>query len=100
MDEGAFAKYLQNKRSHQTEFAKVACDIEDVVRDALRARQLFCAVSVFAGVMNFIPAAPSAFLRRDQPRQRVLLLRSIEVPWPLVEGFLRLKKEKMEEHCR
>ncbi len=70
--------------------------LEDVVRDALRARQLFGAVSVFAGVMNLDPSRAFGLFAEGSAETTLLLLRSIEVAWPLVEGFLRLKKEKME----
>ena len=73
--------------------------IEDVVKETLRSKQLLCVVTVFAAVLNLDPLHAFALFAKGTPETTLLLLRSIELPWPLVEGFLALKKEKMEGHA-
>jgi hypothetical protein len=70
--------------------------LEDVVKETLRSKRLLDVVTVFAGVMNLDTAHAFALFAKGTSETTLLLLRSIGLPWPLVEGFLELKKEKLE----
>lgn len=47
--------------------------------------------------MNLDANHAFGLLTKGTSETTMLLLRSIELPWPLVEGFLKLKEQKMEE---
>ncbi len=69
--------------------------LEDVVRETLRAKQLLCVVSVFAAMLDLDAGYVFGLFAKGPVQTALLLLRSIELPWPLVEGFLNLKKQKI-----
>jgi len=71
--------------------------LEDVVKELLRSKQLFCVVRVLAAAMNLDASHAFGLLTKGTSETTMLLLRSIELPWPLVEGFRKLKEQKMEE---
>jgi len=69
--------------------------LEDVVKETLRAKQLSSVVMVFAAVLGLDAGYAFSLFAKGPAQTTLLLLRSIELPWPLTEGFLKLKKQRI-----
>ena len=69
-------------------------DLGDVVTDEIRRKHLFESVAILAAMIGMEAHYGFELLVGGGTEQALLLLRSIDLPWPAVKGFLDLKREK------
>jgi len=69
-------------------------DLGDVVTDEIGRKHLFETVAILAAMVGMEAHYGFELLVGGSTEQALLLLRSIDLPWPAVKGFLELKREK------
>jgi len=69
-------------------------DLGDVATDEIKRKHLFETVAILAAIIGVEPNYGFELLVGGSAEQALLLLRSIDLPWPIVKAFLELKREK------
>lgn len=69
--------------------------LENVAAETIKARRLLDVTTVLAALNDLDRDYAFDLLSRGTTELVLLLMRSMELPWPMVEGFLKLRRAKM-----
>jgi uncharacterized protein DUF2336 len=68
--------------------------LDDVLTDEIKRKHLFETVAILAAVIGVEAHYGFELLIGGTTEQALLLLRTVDLPWPTVKAFLKLKSEK------
>ncbi len=68
--------------------------LDDVVTDEIKRKHLFESVAILAAVIGVEPHYGFELLVGGTTEQTLLLLRTVDLPWPTIKAFLALKCER------
>jgi hypothetical protein len=69
--------------------------LENVAVETIKARRLLDVTTVLAAMNDLDRDYAFDLLSRGTTESVLLLMRAMELPWPVVEGFLKLRRTKM-----
>lgn len=69
-------------------------DLGDVVTDEIGKKHFFGTIAILAAMIGMESDFGFELIVGGSTEQALLLLRSVDMPWPAVKGFLDLKREK------